>query len=66
MNISKLRTELILLIYDAIRNALKEDDTLPGNQKKYFVREFSDWEDTVHLLEEVLNQRNVEYERINW
>lgn len=66
MNVSELRTELILLMYDAIKKALQEDDALPDNQKKYFVRDFKDWKDTVDLFEAELNKRNVDYERIIW
>ncbi len=66
MNVSELRTELILLMYDAIKKALKEDDELPQDQKKYFVRKFKDWKYTVDLFEAELNKRNVDYERIIW
>lgn len=66
MNVPELRTELILLMYDAIKKALKEDDELPQNQKKYFVREFKDWQDTVDLFEAELDKRNIDYEKIIW
>lgn len=66
MNVSKLKTELILIMYEAIKEALKDDDAVLEGAKKYFVREFKDWKYTADLFESELDKRNVEYDKILW
>jgi len=66
MDIPRLSTKLILLMYEGIKDALKEDDSLPEGEKEYGVREFSDWRECVTWFETELDKRGTPYEKISW
>jgi len=53
-------------LYEAIRNALAEDDALPAGGKKYGVREFPDFGWQAAALERVLTERRIPFEKIKW
>ena len=66
MNLHNITTEGLLLLHNAIRKALEEDDSLPENQKKYEVRSFSDWRKWADEIESELTKRDISYNAIQW
>lgn len=66
MNISGLSTPGLLKLYNAIKESLEVDDSLPGNQKIFYVREFPDWRDYAGKFEKELDKRGAKYTKIKW
>ena len=66
MNIPKLSTKLILLMYEAIKDVLEEDDSFPEGKKEYGVREYPDFRECATLFENELDKRDTNYEKISW
>ena len=67
MNISGLSTNALLLLYNAVREALEIDDNLPrGVEKTYNVREFRDFREWSNGLEAELDNRGARYSKIEW
>lgn len=61
-----LSTNGLLMLYGAVKEALKQDDARPVGQKKYEIRETKDWKIWADDLEEALNEKGVSYDKINW
>ena len=67
MNIKGFSDSALLMLYNSIDKALKEDDSRQQNEiKEYQVREYKDWRIWSDSIEEELIKRNVEFEKIKW
>jgi hypothetical protein len=67
MNFREMRTPMLIILQEAIRKALEQDDTLPeGQEKKYGVREYKDFREEADAIEKVLDERSAGYTKIPW
>lgn len=67
MNIPGYSTNGLKMMYDAIRNALNHDDSLPeGQEKTYGVRDYPDWMEQADKIEAELDTRGDAYSKIAW
>jgi hypothetical protein len=67
MNLPKLSTNGLFMLYEPIRTALLLDDNTPADQPKvYGVRETADWREWAKQIEAVLDERRVTYDKIKW
>lgn len=67
MNIPGFSTSGLLMMHSGIRQALSVDDnTPPGRDKPYGVREFADWKEMASAIEAELRVRHVKFEPIPW
>lgn len=65
-NYPGLTTKTLCDLHDSISMAMAEDDSLPDGQKKYGVREFTDWRDHANRIEAELNKRGEKYNKLDW
>ncbi|MDQ8726695.1 hypothetical protein [Bradyrhizobium sp. LHD-71] len=65
MDIQQLSTYGLLMLYQAVRLALDEDDTNP-NDRLFQVRENSDWRRWSDEIASELDHRGASYSRIVW
>ncbi|WP_426732549.1 hypothetical protein [Myxococcus faecalis] len=54
------------MLHTATREAFDEDESRPPNDKRFFVREYSDWKDWSDRLENEMRRRNLRFEPIPW
>jgi hypothetical protein len=67
MNVPGFSTNGLVMMHDAIKRALAEDDrTLSHTDKPYGVRSFADWKSISDAIEAELNQRGVIFEPVPW
>jgi len=66
MNITGLSTNGLRLLHDTIRGALREDDALPKNSKKFGVREYRDWREQSDEIDAELTKRSEPILPIAW
>jgi hypothetical protein len=65
MDIHQLSTYGLLMLYQAVKLALDEDDGNP-NDRLFQVRENSDWRRWSDEIASELDQRGANYSRIAW
>ena len=67
IDVDKLSTNALLMLYNPIRAALEQDDATPkGQPKLYGVREHPDWRLWAKELEAELDKRGVMYTKVTW
>jgi hypothetical protein len=54
------------MMYDGVAKALKEDDAVPADKKKYKVREEPVWKIWAAELEAALERKKASYVKIHW
>ncbi len=59
-------TDGLQLLYEELKKALLEDDSLPTGQKKYGVREFADFRVEADAIEAEMKERGEIFEPIDW
>ena len=64
MDFNNFSEKPLICLYEAIRNALEEDDKL--SEKKYYVREFKDWKECADELERVMREKKINFSPILW
>ena len=65
MDLNKLSENAIKLLYNAINDALIEDDAL-STKKIYGVREYPDFKEFADMLEQIMINRNISFQKIVW
>lgn len=66
MDFMKLSDGLLRCFHEAIRNAIREDDAPPADDKKYYAREHRDFREWAHGIEKAMETKGMEFEPIRW
>ncbi len=66
MNITDLSDNGLLMIHEAIKNALHVDDAITQGNKPYGAREYPDFLELSQEVETVLTKRGIEFDPVNW
>jgi hypothetical protein len=66
MNIAALSVSGLLMIHDAIKDALRVDDAIADGEKRYGVREYPDFRELSLEIEAELTARSVEFDPPLW
>ncbi len=66
-NYPGLTTGSLRDLHDSIKKAMSADDATPeGQDKPYGVREYPDWKEHADRIEQELDSRDEQYEKIDW
>ncbi len=66
VNVTNLSLNGLLLLHNAVREALLLDDNTCKGPKPYMVRQTPDWRQWSDALEKELDRRNARFEKIHW
>ena len=66
MKIEELSTEGLVSLYEAVRIALKEDNSLPKGNKKFGTREHLDWRQWSDGIAQELTRRGETVVTLPW
>lgn len=66
MDLTKLSLNGLLMLHSGVRNALAIDDNTTTEAKPYDVRKTQDWRQWSDALEQELERRNANFQKVVW